>query len=302
MANESDENDVYVIPPNFVEGDSILGGTVKLRNAIEACVLSFAIAFPIFKQSFSITTKIIIICFTVLPVGIFAVIGISGESLTQFIINFLYFIFNRRVLGKISQNKKAIKDCERQNVILTKLNLIKSKVLKSDKSNGILVRKQPILRGSVWIRGASQTANYLPIDKIDKGIIMTKDRRYIKIIEIAPINFLLRSSREQKNIIYSFISYLKICPVKVQIKVLTRQADTNRHLRNVHEDILREKDEKCRELQFDYERLVRQLGSREAITRRFFLIFEYEPFLNVNPPVGFIGVSNYRYMNRQRIA
>ncbi len=30
-------------------------------------------------------------------------------------------------------------------------------------------------------------------------------------------------------------------------------------------------------LQEDYLRLIRQLGSREAITRRFFLIFEHEP-------------------------
>ena len=61
-------------------------------------------------------------------------------------------------------------------------------------------------------------AAYLPIDKIENGIIYTKDHRYIKVIEVVPINFLLRSAREQRNIIYSFISYLKISPVKVQFK------------------------------------------------------------------------------------
>ena len=182
------------------------------------------------------------------------------------------------MLGKTSQNIEANEGGDRQSKLCLKVDLIKA--ITSKKPSGILVRKQPALRGGAWIRGASQTANYLPVDKVENGVITTKDRRYIKIIEIAPVNFLLRSSREQKNIIYSFVSYLKISPAKVQIKVLTRQADTNKHLRNIHEDILREKDEKCRELQIDYEKLVRRLGSREAITRRFFLIFEYEPFLS----------------------
>ena len=64
-------------------------------------------------------------------------------------------------------------------------------------------------------------ADYLPIEKIANGIIYTKDHRFVKVVEVVPINFMLRSAREQRNIIYSFVSYLKISPVKLQIKVLT---------------------------------------------------------------------------------
>lgn len=46
----------------------------------------------------------------------------------------------------------------------------------------------------------------------------------------------------------------------------------------------RESDPNCRQLQKDYIQFVRQLSSREAVSRRFFLIFEYEPF-NVNRKV-----------------
>ena len=53
---------------------------------------------------------------------------------------------------------------------------------------------------------------------------------YVKVVEVVPVNFLLRSAREQRSIIYSFISYLKIAPVKVQFKALTKRADINRHL------------------------------------------------------------------------
>ena len=66
-------------------------------------------------------------------------------------------------------------------------------------------------------------ADYLPISKIENGIIYTKDHRYVKVVEVVPINFMLRSAQEQRNIIYSFVSYLKISPIKLQIKVLTRR-------------------------------------------------------------------------------
>lgn len=71
--------------------------------------------------------------------------------------------------------------------------------------------------------------------------------------------------------------YLKIAPVKVQFKALTKRADINRHLDTVRRELEHEQDPRCRVLQEDYLKLIRQLGSREAITRRFFLVFEYEP-------------------------
>ncbi len=123
-------------------------------------------------------------------------------------------------------------------------------------------------------------AEYFPISKIENGIIYTKDHRFVKVVEVIPINFLLRSSREQRNIIYSFVSYLKISPVKVQFKVLTRRADINLHLDTVRREMERETNEQCRLMQEDYLKFVQQISSREAVTRRFFLIFEHEPWGN----------------------
>src|SRR5699024_4662286 len=93
-----------------------------------------------------------------------------------------------------------------------------------------------------------------------------------------PINFLLRSAREQQGIIYSFISYLKISPVKLQIKMISKKADINKHLEQAALELDQETDPHCRELQKDYIQFVKKLSSREAVSRRFFLIFEYEPF------------------------
>jgi hypothetical protein len=54
--------------------------------------------------------------------------------------------------------------------------------------------------------------------------------------------------------------------------VLTRRADINRHLEAIKEEIRTETDERCVALQKDYENLIRRIGSKEAITRRFFIV------------------------------
>ena len=118
--------------------------------------------------------------------------------------------------------------------------------------------------------------DYLPIKDLKNGIIETTDRRYIKILEIEPINFTLRSDEEQFGIISSFASWLKISPMRLQFKSITRKADSDKHIAMIREELDAEDNPQCKELGEDYLKLIKDVGSREALTRRFFLIFQYE--------------------------
>lgn len=118
--------------------------------------------------------------------------------------------------------------------------------------------------------------DFIPIKKLEHGIIETTDGRYIKILEIEPINFMLRSDEEQYNIINAFASWLKISPIQLQIKSITRKADSDKHLAMLREELEAEESEQCKELGEGYIRLIKDVGNREALTRRFFLIFQYE--------------------------
>ena len=327
MSNKND-HDIYIIPPNFIESGTFFGGMFRARNVIEAGILAFAIGVPVFMfVPFGLTTRIIILCLTALPAALVALIGISGESLSEFLIIFLKYLRNRRIVGGDGQQsneqappmkrpgrhlkQRAPKEKEsrppkrrrsgesdfpaefdevRSYEIREKLRPKKKpkKELSSKKA-----KKKPNKRKEkacppkrpAHIKEQppaclNPVADYLPIEKIQNGIIYTKDHRYVKVVEVVPINFMLRSAREQRNIIYSFVSYLKISPVKLQIKVLTRRADINRHLDTVRREMAQEKNEQCRLMQEDYLSFVQQIGAREAVTRRFFLIFEYEPWNN----------------------
>ena len=118
--------------------------------------------------------------------------------------------------------------------------------------------------------------DFLPIKDLRNGIVETTDGRYIKILEIEPINFTLRSDEEQFNIISSFASWLKISPMRLQFKSITRKADSDKHVSMIREELESEENPQCRELGEDYIKLIKDVGSREALTRRFFLIFQYE--------------------------
>ncbi len=118
--------------------------------------------------------------------------------------------------------------------------------------------------------------DYLPIRDLKNGIIETTDNRYIKILEIEPINFTLRSDEEQFNIISSFASWLKISPMRLQFKSITRRADSDKHISMICEELEHEENPQCKELGEDYIGLIKDVGNREALTRRFFLIFQYE--------------------------
>ena len=283
-----EEHEIYVIPPNFIEGGTLFGGLFKTRNAIEAGVIGFLVGIPVLSFPFSLTTKIIILCLTALPLVLLALIGVSGGSLSTFILLFFSYLRNRRILSRESD---ASGDKKWKSILpswASRHSQIKGTEdddqPKSRSRFAVDLKSRKVTQFKTFLPTESAAhplnplADYIPIEKIEHGIVYTKDHRYIKILEVIPVNFLLRSAREQRSIIYSFISYLKISPVKIQIKALTKRADINRHLDMVRKELAQETDPRCRTLQEDYLKLIRQLGSREAITRRFFLVFEYEPF------------------------
>ena len=120
--------------------------------------------------------------------------------------------------------------------------------------------------------------DYINVKEIRGGIIITRDNRYVKILEVEPINFNLRTPIEKDSIIYNFAGWLKIANIRLQFKSITKKADTERHIQMLKKEMANESNEYTRELSRAYIKLIRDVGSKEALTRRFFVIMEYEPF------------------------
>ena len=293
MSKPNEDRDVYYIPPNFLTSGRLFGGMIRARNAIEACVLVLLTGVPIIKLPFSLTTRIIILCLVSLPLGIFGVIGFEGDSLSEFAVNWVRWLIHRRTLYrsdtpvpeapekpmKAVSGMSAPKPPEQLGIKIKenpkkrkKRNPVKKPHKASKHKSSVAKKKQPL-----------HAEDFIPVRDIRNGIIETTDGRYLRVIEVEPINFLLRNISEQKNIVASFASWMKISPVKVQIKVLTKKADIGKHLNTIEREMEAEDNPKCRDLQLDYYHLIQTIGSREAITRRFLVIFEYEAVTNRKP-------------------
>lgn len=60
---------------------------------------------------------------------------------------------------------------------------------------------------------------WIPIKNIMGGVVITKDDRFVKILEVLPVNIYLKSPNDRQNIISSFAAYLKIAPNDLQMVV-----------------------------------------------------------------------------------
>ena len=114
-----EERDVYLIPQNFVDTGTILGGTVKLRNAVEAAVLAVGSAVPLFYLPLAFNIRLMIVIAVSVPLGVFGVVGIGGDSLTQFVAHWFRFMKRPRRRAILKPTDTGICDSSASDTALS---------------------------------------------------------------------------------------------------------------------------------------------------------------------------------------
>lgn len=120
------------------------------------------------------------------------------------------------------------------------------------------------------------TQMFSPVRDVKDGIICTKDYRFIKLMEFSPINFSLRSADEQRVIINQFAMALRVMPQNVQFKIVSRKADVSKFLEILQGHYDKEPNPRCQKLQMEQMALIKMVGAKYGVSRRFYLAFEYE--------------------------
>lgn len=122
----------------------------------------------------------------------------------------------------------------------------------------------------------SSTQFSIPIRDIYKGIVITKDGRYVKIIEFKAQNFHMLPTGKQNAIAQGFASVLDSSPYKIQFKVLSTKASTDTLVEKMVRLRKKEKDSARAKLQDEYIKMVRNTALSQGVTRRFFIIIEFD--------------------------
>ena len=122
------------------------------------------------------------------------------------------------------------------------------------------------------------TQKWVPVERIKDGVIKLKAGDYIKIIEVTPVNFKLKSLQEQRAILLEYKAFLKACQFDMQIVVQSKRADTSLHTDRIKQFYSKEANEKVKEMMIDYINLVQNMSlRRKSISRRFFIVVAFSP-------------------------
>ena len=97
--DEREYSNIYVIPANYTDSGRLLGGMLETRNAIEAVILVLLVGYPeLMWLCLPGVSKVVIMTVTLMPLGVFALIGIGGDSLMQFVTHMIMHWIHRRKL------------------------------------------------------------------------------------------------------------------------------------------------------------------------------------------------------------
>lgn len=99
MTDDREYSNIYTIPPNYTDSGKLLGGLLEMRNTVEAGVLLIIVGYPeLMWLHLPVTAKVTVMTVTLLPLTIFALMGLGGDSLLQYVSHIVLFWMRRRTL------------------------------------------------------------------------------------------------------------------------------------------------------------------------------------------------------------
>ena len=118
------------------------------------------------------------------------------------------------------------------------------------------------------------TQEWIPIEKIyENGIIKSKNKKFLKIIKIKPINFNLKSDLEKEAILNSYKTFLKTCNFDIQILIQSSKENLNKNIENIQENLKRENKDYLTEIANDYFEFIQKFNSiKNSSSKNFYII------------------------------
>ena len=117
---------------------------------------------------------------------------------------------------------------------------------------------------------------WLPFECIlDAGIVLLKNSEYIKIIEVIPINYSLKSELEKEGILNSYKTFLKTCNFDIQILIQSNKEDLSKHILKIKETVKRENSLNILKISHKYIEFINKLNNeKKSASKNFYIIIK----------------------------
>lgn len=121
---------------------------------------------------------------------------------------------------------------------------------------------------------------WIPINQILKeGIIELENKTYIKILEIIPINYNLKSDLEKESILNSYKIFLKTCNFDIQILIQSNKEDLSHHISKIKKNINKKENKYLKNISQNYIQYISSLNnSQKSSSKKFYIIIKNKPF------------------------
>ena len=116
---------------------------------------------------------------------------------------------------------------------------------------------------------------WLPFEKIlENGMIQMKNKKYIKIMKVYPINYNLKSQLEKEAILNSYKIFLKTCSFDIQILIQSSKENLEKHISKIKSQEKIEK-EKIKKIAENYIQYIKDLNkSKKSSNKNFYIIIQ----------------------------
>ena len=117
---------------------------------------------------------------------------------------------------------------------------------------------------------------WIPIEKIfNNGIIKLKNKKYLKLIKISPINFNLKSNLEKESILNSYKIFLKTCDFNIQILIQSCKQNLEKNINKIKENIKTENKDFLENISKDYIRFINEVNSiKSSSSKNFYIVIQ----------------------------
>lgn len=127
---------------------------------------------------------------------------------------------------------------------------------------------------------SSSTQSNIPIAGIKDGIMILRDGQYRIVLEIAAVNFELKSEQEQNSIIFQYQSFLNSLHFPIQIVIQSKKLDLSPYLKKIKELANKQTNELIQIQTTDYVDFVEQLiNLANIMKKRFYVTVGYQPVI-----------------------
>lgn len=168
----------------------------------------------------------------------------------------------------LNPNIKNVSEQMKQNFM--------EKIIRSSVAEKPRKKKGSHKKKLVDIQTSGFTQKLVNVKDIKGGIIVTKNNRYVQIIEILPINFSQKTEREKEHIVNNFEMLFKNGPTKGQFKTVMEYADTEQIINNIYRCCPNTREKHIVERRDDYIQTIRSMNQGITLHYRYFYIYEYE--------------------------